>query len=190
MTLEKILLTHGHIDHCGGTAELRRRLGLPIEGPHARGPVLDRPAAVAEPHVRLSAARVVHPRSLARRRRHGAASAQSRWGAPLPGAHAGPRRVLPARRAHRVRRRRAVPGLDRPHRFSARRLRHAGPLDHDGSSGRSATTSPSCRVTDRSPPSAPSAATTPWSATASSAGCKRIRHAPAVDVRRPSATPG
>lgn len=32
-TLEKILLTHGHIDHCGGTAELRARLGLPVEGP-------------------------------------------------------------------------------------------------------------------------------------------------------------
>jgi len=31
--LEKILLTHGHIDHCGGTAELRRMTGLPVEGP-------------------------------------------------------------------------------------------------------------------------------------------------------------
>jgi hydroxyacylglutathione hydrolase len=32
--LEKILLTHAHIDHAGGTSELARRLGLPIEGPH------------------------------------------------------------------------------------------------------------------------------------------------------------
>ncbi len=30
----RILLTHGHVDHVGGTAELSRRLGLPIEGPH------------------------------------------------------------------------------------------------------------------------------------------------------------
>jgi hydroxyacylglutathione hydrolase len=30
----KILLTHAHIDHAGGTAELARSLGLPIEGPH------------------------------------------------------------------------------------------------------------------------------------------------------------
>ena len=30
---EKILLTHGHIDHAGATAELSRKLDLPIEGP-------------------------------------------------------------------------------------------------------------------------------------------------------------
>lgn len=32
--LEKILLTHGHIDHAGATAELSDRFDLPIEGPH------------------------------------------------------------------------------------------------------------------------------------------------------------
>lgn len=32
--LEKILVTHGHIDHCGGVAELAERTGVPIEGPH------------------------------------------------------------------------------------------------------------------------------------------------------------
>lgn len=34
ITIEKILLTHGHIDHAGGAAELREKLGVPIEGPH------------------------------------------------------------------------------------------------------------------------------------------------------------
>ncbi len=34
LDLEKILLTHAHIDHAGATAELARRTGVPIEGPH------------------------------------------------------------------------------------------------------------------------------------------------------------
>ncbi len=34
IAIEKILLTHGHIDHAGGAAELKERLGVPIEGPH------------------------------------------------------------------------------------------------------------------------------------------------------------
>lgn len=33
LTLEKILVTHGHIDHAGGVAELAERFSLPIEGP-------------------------------------------------------------------------------------------------------------------------------------------------------------
>src|SRR5260221_8160878 len=32
--VEKILLTHGHLDHAGGAAELREALGIKIEGPH------------------------------------------------------------------------------------------------------------------------------------------------------------
>ena len=32
--VEKILLTHGHIDHAGGAAELKEALGVDIEGPH------------------------------------------------------------------------------------------------------------------------------------------------------------
>jgi glyoxylase-like metal-dependent hydrolase (beta-lactamase superfamily II) len=33
LIVEKLLLTHGHIDHVGGTAELAARLGVPVEGP-------------------------------------------------------------------------------------------------------------------------------------------------------------
>ena len=31
---EKILVTHGHIDHAGAVAELAEKLAIPIEGPH------------------------------------------------------------------------------------------------------------------------------------------------------------
>lgn len=33
VTLEKILVTHGHVDHAGAVAELAARFSLPIEGP-------------------------------------------------------------------------------------------------------------------------------------------------------------
>jgi hydroxyacylglutathione hydrolase len=33
VTLEKILVTHGHLDHCGLAGELAKDLGVPIEGP-------------------------------------------------------------------------------------------------------------------------------------------------------------
>src|SRR3546814_17415815 len=34
VTIEKILITHGHIDHCGSAGILAEELGVPIEGPH------------------------------------------------------------------------------------------------------------------------------------------------------------
>ena len=34
LTVEKIVLTHGHLDHVGGAAELKAKLGVQIEGPH------------------------------------------------------------------------------------------------------------------------------------------------------------
>jgi hydroxyacylglutathione hydrolase len=34
VAVEKIWLTHGHIDHVGGAAELQAKLAVPIEGPH------------------------------------------------------------------------------------------------------------------------------------------------------------
>jgi glyoxylase-like metal-dependent hydrolase (beta-lactamase superfamily II) len=34
VTVEKILLTHGHIDHAGEAGVFAKELGVPIEGPH------------------------------------------------------------------------------------------------------------------------------------------------------------
>ena len=42
ITVDFILLTHGHIDHAGGAAELAESLGVDIVGPHeAEKPLLD-----------------------------------------------------------------------------------------------------------------------------------------------------
>ncbi|SFU25274.1 Glyoxylase, beta-lactamase superfamily II [Paraburkholderia aspalathi] len=34
VTVEKVFLTHGHIDHCAGAKTLATHYGVPIEGPH------------------------------------------------------------------------------------------------------------------------------------------------------------
>ena len=34
VTIEKIMLTHGHLDHAGAAAALSEKYGVPIEGPH------------------------------------------------------------------------------------------------------------------------------------------------------------
>ncbi|HEX5379182.1 MAG TPA: MBL fold metallo-hydrolase [Phenylobacterium sp.] len=34
LTLEKIWITHGHLDHAGGTQAIKDLTGVPIEGPH------------------------------------------------------------------------------------------------------------------------------------------------------------
>jgi hydroxyacylglutathione hydrolase len=34
VTIEKLLITHGHLDHCGQAGLLAKQLSVPIEGPH------------------------------------------------------------------------------------------------------------------------------------------------------------
>lgn len=46
--VERILITHGHIDHVGGAADLAAELGVPVEGPHeADRPLIERVAEQA-----------------------------------------------------------------------------------------------------------------------------------------------
>lgn len=35
ITIERALLTHGHVDHANGAREFADRIGVPLEGPHA-----------------------------------------------------------------------------------------------------------------------------------------------------------
>jgi glyoxylase-like metal-dependent hydrolase (beta-lactamase superfamily II) len=35
ITVDKLLITHGHVDHAGGASELAKKLNVPIEGPHS-----------------------------------------------------------------------------------------------------------------------------------------------------------
>jgi hydroxyacylglutathione hydrolase len=66
MKPEKIILTHGHIDHAGGAAELKERLGgVPIEGPHeAERPLLDKLAEQGQAYGMLTARPVTPDRWL------------------------------------------------------------------------------------------------------------------------------
>jgi len=48
VAVEKIVLTHGHIDHVGGAADLAEALKVPVEGPHEDDrPLIDRVAEQA-----------------------------------------------------------------------------------------------------------------------------------------------
>jgi len=71
VTIEKLLVTHGHLDHCGQTGVLAQELGVPIEGPHEEdrfwiaqldddGPRWGIPAATFEPDRWLVDGDLVH----------------------------------------------------------------------------------------------------------------------------------
>jgi hydroxyacylglutathione hydrolase len=66
LNVERILLTHGHIDHAGGAAELGQELGVPIEGPHrAEAPLLEHLAQTGAAYGMTGARNVTPDRWLA-----------------------------------------------------------------------------------------------------------------------------
>ena len=136
LDVQHILLTHGHLDHAGGATALQAALTVPgkplveIWGPDARDRFLlevDRAAASAVRPVRPGQR---HSGPLADRRRRGGIRSAALRCAALPGPHAGQRGLCGTRRPFRHRRRCAVPGLGRPHRFPLRRPRRADCRHH------------------------------------------------------------
>ncbi len=61
LAVERILLTHGHIDHAGGAAELRETLGVPLDGPDERDAFLLDGLAEQGRAYGMTDARNVHP---------------------------------------------------------------------------------------------------------------------------------
>jgi glyoxylase-like metal-dependent hydrolase (beta-lactamase superfamily II) len=61
IAITSILLTHGHIDHAGGAADLREQLDVPIEGPHEADRFLLENLAATGRSYGLSGARDVIP---------------------------------------------------------------------------------------------------------------------------------
>lgn len=61
VTIEKIVLTHGHFDHAAGAADLRDQLGVPIEGPHEADAFLLNDLEAQGPRFGIEGARNVVP---------------------------------------------------------------------------------------------------------------------------------
>ena len=129
VTLEKLLVTHGHLDHCGQAGMLAKELGLKIEGPQEEdrfwiaqldddGKRWGMHAETFEPDRWLERRRYRHRRRTDARRD------------PLPRAHARACCVPPRAVTLRDCRRRAVPGLDRAHRLPAGQPPGSDRFDH------------------------------------------------------------
>ena len=148
VTIEKLLLTHGHIDHCGSAKILADELGVKIEGPHEADRFW---ISRLEDDGRTYGIR-------------GKTFESDRWlengdqvtvgegdlrRLSLPRPHARPCRLPPSRLAVRHRRRRAVPGIDRPHRFPDGQPSGSDRRDHPAPLAAWATTPPSSPATAR-----------------------------------------
>ena len=121
----KVLLTHGHVDHASAAGTMAEHYGVKIEGPHKDDLYLIEGLPEVGSQVQLPGLQAVRARPLAGERRHGEARQPHLRRRALPRPHAGPCRVRAQAVTDRLRRRRAVPGLDRPHRFPARQSRAA-----------------------------------------------------------------
>ena len=160
----KVLLTHGHVDHASAAGTMAEHYGVKIEGPHRDDLFLIEGLPASGAQVQFPGLQAVRARPLAGERRDGEPRQPHLRCRALPRPHAGPCRVRAQAVEDRLRRRRAVPGLDRPHAIFPRGNHdQLAVVDPRAACGRSATTSSSCRATARPRPSAGSARPTPTS---------------------------
>jgi hydroxyacylglutathione hydrolase len=128
VTVENIWLTHGHIDHVGGAAELRDALKVEIIGPHIDDKFLTDNVVMSGLRFGMAGVRDFVPD------RWLTEGDQVRVGEltfdVLPRPFAGQCGVLQQGDALRPCRRRAVQRLGRTHRSARRRSRHSDPVDH------------------------------------------------------------
>ena len=120
------MITHGHIDHAGGAAELKERLGVPIEGPHEG----DRSCSMRwteQGRPRHGGGPPGDARQVASGRRHGHDRGPQVRGAALSRPLAGIGRARQPAATLCACGRRVVSGLDRSHGSAGRRSR---PLIH------------------------------------------------------------
>ena len=157
VTVEKIWLTHGHIDHVGGAADLRDTLQVKIEGPHiADKYLLDNVVSSGERFGMTGVRNFGPDRWLDEGDQVSIGDLDLRHSA-LPRPFAGQRGVLQQGIALRPCRRRAVQRLGRPHRPARRQPCHADPVRSRKSCCRSATMSASSAAMAPAPASARSA---------------------------------
>lgn len=130
LTLKRIWLTHGHLDHAGAAAELRERTGIAVEGPHRDDQFWLDQIEESSRRYGLTGGRNVTPDRYLEDGDTLELEGTTFGVAHTPGPHARSRRDLSQARKDRVRRRRAVRRLDRPHRFPARQPRRLDPFHH------------------------------------------------------------
>ena len=147
VTVEKIWLTHGHIDHVGGAADLRDALQVQDRGPAYRRQISARQCRLQRRALRHDRRAQFRPdRWLDEGDQVSIGELDLRHPA-LPRPFAGQRGVLQQGIALRPCRRRPVQRLGRPHRSARRQPRHADQVDQAKSCCRSATMSASSAAT-------------------------------------------
>ena len=153
----KVLLTHGHVDHASAAGTMADHYGVKIEGPHKDDLFLIEGLPNSGRKYNFPGLQAVRARPLARGRRDGEPRQPHLRRRALPRPHAGPCRVRAQAVEGRLRGRRAVPRLDRPHGFPARQPRAVAVLDPQAAVAARRRHHSSCPATARPRPSAGSA---------------------------------